>query len=199
MTLREIFLARDYEESLPAATRARVVIDAGANIGLSAVFFAHRFPGARIIAIEPESANFELLCRNTRPYPNITAVHGALWNRSGQVDVVDPGRGEHGFVTADNRGKVDAREAVPCFSVADLMRLHGLQHVDLLKVDIEGAEKEVFESAHDWIGHVGSVVVELHERFRPGCTQAFMDATRSMSAPRWRGKLVTRTHVGEVS
>src|SRR5205085_1277133 len=49
MTLREIFLARDYEESLPAATRARVVIDAGANIGLSAVFFAHRFPGARII------------------------------------------------------------------------------------------------------------------------------------------------------
>ena len=66
MTLREIFIARDYD--FPVHREIRTIIDAGANIGLSSVFFAHKYPRARVVAIEPEAENFALLQRNTRGY-----------------------------------------------------------------------------------------------------------------------------------
>lgn len=57
----------------------RVIFDAGANIGLASIFYANKCPEAKIIAIEPESANFEMLKKNTASYPNIFAIQGALW------------------------------------------------------------------------------------------------------------------------
>ena len=52
--------------------------------------------------------------------------------------------------------------------------------IDLLKVDIEGAEKEVFGTC-DWIGSVRCLVIELHDRFKPGCREAVSSATRGFS------------------
>src|ERR1700676_1341600 len=70
---REIFLKGMYESDFCGEPRG--VVAAGANIGLSSVFYAKKFPNARIIAIEPESSNYEMLQKNTAPYLNVTAVH----------------------------------------------------------------------------------------------------------------------------
>ncbi len=56
-----------------------VIIDAGANIGTSSIFFARKYPGARIFAIEPETSNFTLLKKNTRKYRNIVPIKAAIW------------------------------------------------------------------------------------------------------------------------
>ena len=48
-----------------------------------------------------------------------------------------------------------------------------LDGIDLLKIDIEGAEREVFEDTSAWIGRVRSLIVELHEHFKPGCERSF--------------------------
>jgi hypothetical protein len=70
----DVFVYRDtiqgqYGFDLPF--QPRVILDAGANIGLTSVYFAKKYPHARIVAIEPEASNFDVLTRNVRPYPSI--------------------------------------------------------------------------------------------------------------------------------
>jgi hypothetical protein len=55
-----------------------------------------------------------------------------------------------------------------------------LSSIDLLKIDIEGAEKEVFEVC-DWMGDVHSLMIELHDRFKPGCSEAVAPAVEGFS------------------
>jgi len=61
-----------------------------------------------------------------------------------------------------------------------------LPHFDLLKVDIEGSEKSMFEHCDAWIDRVRMIVVELHDRFMPGCQSAFESATAKRFPVRWR-------------
>ena len=72
----------------------RVVVDAGANIGLSTVFFANKFPQAKIVAIEPEPSNFAMLRDNVAPYPNVTPVQAALWKEDRGARPVRYGEGQ---------------------------------------------------------------------------------------------------------
>jgi FkbM family methyltransferase len=78
-----------------------VIIDAGANIGLTSVVYANRYPEARVIAIEPEVSNFQLLKENAASYPNIELVHGALWKENTKLRILDPGSGSWAFRTQE--------------------------------------------------------------------------------------------------
>src|SRR5688572_4108026 len=99
--LRQVLQECQYDVPLPSMPR--FIVDAGANIGLAAVFFANKYPESEIVALEPDESNFRLLKENGRPYRNIHAVHGALWNQEGELFLIDPGTGHHGFRTADVR------------------------------------------------------------------------------------------------
>lgn len=63
-------------------------------------------------------------------------------------------------------------------TVEELMREHGLESIDLLKVDIEGAEKEIFEKCSPWIDRVRAIAVEVHERFKEGCAESVSTARK---------------------
>jgi FkbM family methyltransferase len=173
----------DREYDLPGLSNIATIIDAGANIGLTTLYFAHKFPGACILALEPEASNFELLTRNVQGRPNIVCLHKALWGESGCLDVYDPGDGYWAFRTArrDGAGASDGEcvGTVDCTTVQDLMAEYGLGKIDLLKIDIEGSEKEVFANSAPWISEVNLIVAELHDRFKPGCAKSFYDATAS--------------------
>ncbi len=122
-------------------------------------------------------------------------MEAALWWRSGQIHLTDPGRGQHGFTTHDEApsGSGDADAGlVRAVCIEDLLATHGLDQIDLLKVDIEGSEKEVFEASQGWIDRVWVVIVELHDRFKPGCAAAFEQATRAMRPVAERGKVVVK-------
>jgi FkbM family methyltransferase len=176
-TFREVFLQEGYRLSL--RTAPRVIVDAGANIGLTSVYFAIRFPQARIVAVEPEASNCAMLVANARPYPSITVVQAALWNENAMIDVIDPGKGKWGFQTR-NSGNDAAGPAVgrvPAVTVDALMRAHAIDFIDVLKIDIEGAEREVFADPSAWIDRVGVIVIELHERLKSGCNRSVYCAT----------------------
>ena len=68
------------------------------------------------------------------------------------------------------------------------MRDFGLAHIDILKVDIEGAEKEVFSDTSKWIDRVGSLIVETHDHMKPGCSQSVHSATRGFHHEWRRGE-----------
>lgn len=174
----EIFLQRAYQVEL--RRKPRTIVDCGANIGFASVYYANRYPRSRIIAIEPDPGNFRICERNVRRYRRITPVHAAVWSANQKLSVYDPGD-EHGewgvrVVDAEPPGGRRIRSEVPGFTLDRIMEELGIEHIDLLKVDIEGAEREVFRDASRWIDRVGVIVIELHDRFEPGCESAVRSA-----------------------
>lgn len=168
--------------ALPWSHAPQVIIDAGAHIGFTAIYLAHQHPQAHIYSLEPATSNFRLLCANTAFYPQITPIHAALWNDVTTLAVVTPNRQMHPgtFRTQapTNAAPFQVIGQVTATTIPQLLADYEIDFVDLLKVDIEGAEKEVFAEAEAWIDRVGVIIMEPHDRFRPGCTATFLNATR---------------------
>jgi FkbM family methyltransferase len=189
----QVYGSREYEWEFTVAPR--VIVDAGAYTGLSTAFFAMRYPDAKIIAIEPDDDNFGMLARNTADFANVHLLQAALWPESGEVSLMDPGDGAWGIRLAES-AKAGASETAPsgkavrAVTVPEVMRLHGVGHIDLLKVDIEGSEQEVFSHADGWISSVQAISVELHDRFKPGCSRAFFKAVQDFPVRLQRGEYV---------
>jgi FkbM family methyltransferase len=185
--MRQVLQECQYDAEFPFVPRR--IVDAGANIGLAAVYFANKYPNSEILAVEPELSNFQLLKENTRSYPNVHAIRGALWKEDGELILFDPDMGHHGFQTHDIDGRaVVGQVRVKAFTVPSLMRHMNWSQVDLLKVDIEGAEKEVFESSEGWIRCVEACMVELHDSIKPGCAKAFDRATADFAGRGTKGE-----------
>ncbi len=160
-----------YKVDFPDATK---IIDGGANIGCASVYFNIRFPGAEILAIEPEQNNFKLLEQNTRSYKNITCLQAAIWNKNEKLSITNPEGGAAEFMFENN---IRNDEMVNGITIQSIIKLQGWDEVDIIKLDIEGAEKEVF-SAEDlsWLKKVKLLIIELHDRYKKDCTKTFFEA-----------------------
>ncbi|MBM84295.1 MAG: hypothetical protein CMJ78_27380 [Planctomycetaceae bacterium] len=170
----------------------KTIVDAGANIGTSSIAFAMRFPTAQIFAIEPEARNFEMLVSNTRSFPNIIPIHAAIWGANETRTILDQNSGHWGYTVANTQlASGELNQEVVCMTVGHLLDEYQLDQIDILKVDIEGSEKEVFECPGDWIGQVQVITVELHESIRAGCEDAFFSATRDFSSFERHGEKIT--------
>jgi len=173
ISFREIFMKREYDVTLPSTLIPTVIIDGGANVGFTSVFFANKYPTARIFSIEPDASNFTCLVNNTRNYTTITPIKSALWYKAELLNVVDKGYGDRGFVIEKN----DEVNGLQATSIADLMQQYQLTHLDILKLDIEGSEKEVFsENYQRWLPQTKCLIIELHDRMKPGCSRAVFSA-----------------------
>lgn len=164
----QIFLDLDYE--LPLCNSPRLIVDAGANVGFASIYFANKYPDATIIALEPASENFRVLLRNTKEYPQIIALQAALWSTSAMLSVNDQVESWACTVAPLTDGHTSG---IPGLSVTDLLERYQYSSVDILKIDIEGAEREVFGGdCRSWLTKTKVLIVELHDRFWPGCSQA---------------------------
>ena len=159
-----------YDFELPP--QPRLILDLGANVGYASAFFALHHPTARVMAVEPEPSNVVLLRRNVAALPRVDVVEGAAWPSSGHVSLYDPGKGQWGMrvQAAGETGNVRA------VTIAELLERVDADWVDLVKIDIEGSERELFAENTGWLERVGVLVIELHDRFRPGCRGALDDA-----------------------
>jgi FkbM family methyltransferase len=163
----QIFVHGQYDVSLGFEPRS--ILDAGANIGLAAVFFANRYRDARILAVEPDRRNFELLVQNTRDYPKIKAIHAGLWSRRVPLRIVNPGDEPWAFRLEEGRDG----ESIAAITVEAAMEALDAGRIDLLKLDIEGSELDVMRHSQAWIERIGAIVAELHG---PACEDAFLRA-----------------------
>jgi FkbM family methyltransferase len=168
----QIFTEQQYDFPHSNPQSVEWIIDAGANIGLAAVYFSQKFPRARIISIEPDINNFQLLKKNTIGYPNVIHVHGALWHKNEKLKIFNTDEKSAGYVMGPagelNDGYVQA------YTVAGLIAQYNIQRLSILKIDIEGSEKEVFESGSDaWLPVTECIITELHDNLKPGTSQVF--------------------------
>jgi FkbM family methyltransferase len=173
----EIFLDREYDLALG---EPKFIIDAGAHIGLASLFFAERYPQATIAALEPEPDNFALLRKNCLPYPSVHPINAGLWTHETYLKIENPGADTWSFRV------VEADSGIRAVSIQDLMAQFGKVEIDVLKIDIEGAEREILRESGAWLGKVRTIIIELHDRYRPGCTAALEEAIQDLNFCRAR-------------
>jgi FkbM family methyltransferase len=173
-TFHQVFIKLEYRHGLPVDPS--LIVDAGGNIGLAAVFFAKQYPSAQIFSIEPNDENFEILLQNTRPYSNIRCFKGAVWPTESQVRIANPEEENPASYTVQ-AANPDSKNALTAFTPLSLMRLAKREQIDIFKIDIEGAELELFgNGSEEWLGRTDLMLVELHDAQRPGCAQAFFSS-----------------------
>jgi len=165
----------DKEYELKYRVKPTVIVDCGANIGLATVFFKNKFPDAKIIAIEPESSNFKILQKNTEKYDDVHCLQSGIWSKSTILKISDAKRGNWGFTVEETNET--GPHTIPAISIDGIMEKFKLDHIDILKMDIEGSEKEVFtQNADKWLPHVKVMVIEFHDATVENCAKTFYKA-----------------------
>jgi FkbM family methyltransferase len=175
---RQIFLLDEYASirNLPSPT---CILDLGANVGYSSAYFLSCFPTATVLAVEPDPGNFELCRKNLAPYgERAQVVLGAVWSKRCKLVL---SRGVFGdgreWATQVYEGEVEKDQAfVESWDVPGLMELVGTKDVDLLKIDIERSELEVFSAnTSAWLSSIRTICIELHG---DDCREVFVGALR---------------------
>jgi FkbM family methyltransferase len=135
------------------------IVDLGGNIGTAAADFAASYPSARVITVEMDRSNYELCSRNTSGFGSrVTALHAAIWHKNEIVRY--DGDGEDGFHITDG---ADPSRSVEGITMKELIRRLEIPAIDYLKIDIEGAERQLFEDSDlDWLTQVHTLCCEIH-------------------------------------
>jgi FkbM family methyltransferase len=157
----------------------RTVVDVGANVGYASLRFAREFPGAKILAIEPAQQNQTQLRKNCASYTNISLEYCAVWSRSGRVRIRSAEVPHNAYEMVE-----DPKGDIAALGMVDLLSKHGIDRVDLLKMDIEGNEKLLFDDpqVRNWLSHVGMLLIETHDRIVPGCSESVQRAMHGFGA-----------------
>jgi FkbM family methyltransferase len=157
-------------------TKPKFIIDAGANVGYASVLFANRYPDAKIIAVEPEEENFNLLKQNTVAYPNVTCMQCGVWSRDTYLKIENPLAQHWAFRVIETDCPKDSFLSV---TLTSLLRNANMDRIDLLKIDVEGAELEIFGAVDcaNWLDRTDVILIELHGN----CEKVFYKAIEKQS------------------
>jgi FkbM family methyltransferase len=159
------------------------IIDAGGYIGTAAIALAKMFPSALIVSIEPSQDNFKLLEQNVKPFKNVIAVNKALLDSVRNIHLRNRGTGEWGYTVIQEPADCNngaALHSVAGTTVETLLLEHSKDGIDILKLDIEGGERDVLRASGSWMPRTAIVVAELHDRIADGCTHSFYSATAGL-------------------
>jgi FkbM family methyltransferase len=159
-TIRQVVWDQEY--NLNIADDPKYIIDLGANIGISSLAFANKYPKAKIIALEPDRKNFELLCFNTRHCDNITKLNKAIWIKDETVCLENPFSKTNSFIFRKASEQSNSN-TIGAITLTSLMQEFDIPRIDLLKVDIEGVENELFlQNDTQWVNKVDFISIEFH-------------------------------------
>jgi len=152
---KEIFIDEAYK--FRSDRRDPFILDCGANIGLSVLYFKKEFPGSQIIAFEPDPDLYKILLKNIHSFQleNIQAIEAACWTEEGTLGFQKEGA-HSGSLTNfwDESRKIQVRSV----NLGKYLN----RTVDLLKMDIEGAEYEVLNGIRQSLRNVKNIVFEYH-------------------------------------
>ena len=156
----ELFLHNYYDLRLPREPRN--ILDLGANIGLTAIFWNRTYPRTKLACVEPMPNNLEILKWNIAENKvDVTVLEGAVAVADGDIymEIADKDFG-HQVATGASSGKETLK--VNGFSMPTIFRHLGWSEIDLLKVDIEGYEAYLLREDREWLRQVNHMILELH-------------------------------------
>ncbi len=163
--LEQVFEDRQYTLLL-GRDDVRFMIDCGANIGAVSLLLLERYPAAQLIAVEPDAGNMAVCKKNLAPFGSrVRFVESGIWSSDVGLVVERGGYGD---------GRAWSFQVRPCrpgetpevrgVSLGSLMREHNFPRIDLLKMDIERSELEVFTHGDlQWLSQTRMLAIELHD------------------------------------
>jgi FkbM family methyltransferase len=179
----DVFCRRIYDVPTDLAHKigSRAIVDIGAYNGTTPAYFANHYPDSEVLAVEPNPRNYPLLAKNISLYGDqITSLHAAATYTEGSVR-----KNQFGFATdsMQNAFVVNDVEAVTGPAIESITPTGILSHLDdeqigILKVDIEGAEKPLFDSPliDELLSRTGVLLIETHDQFMPGASEVVHNA-----------------------
>jgi FkbM family methyltransferase len=155
-----------------------LIIDAGANIGASAVYFLEMFKNSFVYTIEPDDSNFQLLSINTGKYINKNNFHGAIAGEDGVLYLEDPGHSDWGFRTSKAPNESNETKQVKSISPDTILNEMKDYIPMIFKIDIEGGEQSLFSKNTEWMKRFPLIIIELHDWMLPfsGSAKFFLKA-----------------------
>ncbi|HRN54957.1 MAG TPA: FkbM family methyltransferase [Agriterribacter sp.] len=157
----EVFWRKVYRSATQYECKPRVVVDLGANTGMASLFFSVYHPTAVLYVVEADKYNMEVLLRNLSPEieeGSVKALHAAVYNEDTTVYMQVK---EKAYNTAISREVTGM--PVRAMRMDTLCTLFELDKIDLLKIDIEGAEAALFSENTGWLDKVNMIVTEIHD------------------------------------
>lgn len=155
---------KGYHRPVRALSDRPVILDLGSNVGYTIIDFKYHYPNARIYGVEMDEKNFSLCQKNLAGLSDVEVIHAAVWYEDTQVEY-DTDAAADAFRVGQN-SQFTKKKTVPAVCLPTLLSRWGLDYVDYIKLDIEGAEKQLFELGNsNWLKRVGQISIELHDTF----------------------------------
>jgi len=155
-TLIQNLIRKEYGQFYPKS-EPQWIIDAGGYIGDASVYFLNRFSNCRVLCLEPDPENYALAVRNLQSYSNRAVVlQKGLWSFPTRLSLSGSFVGTH-LVEATYEN-----DTVEVCDVETLLRDYGIDRLDILKLDVEGAEDVILQESAQWLPKVKTLIVEFH-------------------------------------
>ena len=179
--IRQIFIAKQYDlsvfrqnkrimdryEDIIDRKKIPVVIDAGANNGASAMWFARNFSKAMIVALEPDHDNFLICKKNTSLEKRVVLLEAAIGGSPGFVTLDDSSGSS--WAVQSKRCEGEHPNSVRLESIGSVMEARpDEEELFMVKMDIEGFEEDVFSQNLNWLDGISALLIETHDRLMPG-------------------------------
>lgn len=175
LVFNQVILDKEYEPiiDLIGKNNSRFtnfkIIDAGANVGLASIYFKKVFTNSKIVAIEPDLMNFEALNNHielNNYLGEIIPLRGGIWGANMKLNLSNSFRdGREWSLNLEETG-LNETGTIDAYSLEELMRMHSFETIDFLKIDIEGGEKNLFETWNlnsDVLQRVKYLALEIHD------------------------------------
>lgn len=155
----EIFWKKIYSIPKDKISNPKVIVDLGAHIGFTSIFYSLEYPSAKIFSVEASKRNYEVFNFNTKDFKNIKGTHKAIYSKDGFINFNEDG------VLSYNTKINKTGTPIECISMQTLMEQNEIKKIDLLKIDIEGAESEILRVNNNWLAEVENIIIELHRPY----------------------------------
>jgi FkbM family methyltransferase len=172
--ISHFFKNEHYVEDSPSHPITRIV-DCGANIGAETAKFLIHHPEASIAAVEVERGNCDMLEQNFGKIDHVTIIQGVVWPIISPLKIaLNPRGSSQDYQVIEDKSEANHVEAWP---IPKIMQHMGWNEIDIVKLDIEGAEYELFSvNSEPWLHQVRCFIIEVPDCDRPGTTQAILSA-----------------------
>lgn len=125
--LFDIFIKKAYKTKIEKTPKT--IIDLGANIGLASIYLKQQYPNAKVFAVEPEKSNFDILLANTKNFDGITCINKAVWSSITNIEIIDNGYGEWGFMVKETKEKT--QNSFESISIDKIIEDNSLTSIDI--------------------------------------------------------------------
>ena len=171
-----------HEHFLPQHEPIKYIVDAGGNVGLSALYLKRYFTNAKIAVVEPDKETFDILVINTQANDekDIEAFHNALWTHNGEVSLATDYADGRSWSNSIKEQTITSSSTLKGITLDSLIQAASFPYIDIFKIDVEGAEFTLFNDQgflNIINSKVRSMIIEIHDngKLKDGIHTKMMD------------------------